>query len=680
MSSLRSAIVHCMAILLWVVPALAQQQSDNAVPSALEVLNDATNGSEEIGEQAEEWVSELEYYLQHPLDLNRATAEQLSVFPFLNSLQIQAFLNYRKLLGAFTSVYELQAIPGWDLATIRKIMPFVRVQEQHAAISVASRMPIFQAISRYQRAFPKSWGYVKTTGSRYLGSPDAWLIKCQSWGDRYRAGFIAEKDAGEPWFRSFNSKGFDHYGAYLELRKQGILERITVGDYEINFGQGLVSWQSFSLNHSAYALQIEKNAEPIRAHSGTAENGYYRGIAAQLREGDWQQVVFFSYTSPGAYWDSADGHRVITSWDQNGYHRTLTESTHRGVTQLFAGGARLGYYFSAGHVGFNAVYHRLTVPVQKSQKTYNQFAFSGNVLYNISVDYAFSISNQHFFGEAAWCAGNRLAFLQGWMMQLSQTVDVGLLFRHYDKAYRAFYANGFSAGGETANETGGYLATEMHWPRWQVYAYADVYHFPWWRYQISGPSRGTEDLLRISYQPINAPSSSATIMLQVRYRQQAKDVKTNNGQLPLPTQLWQTQFGWQWERSSWWWACRGFYHVFRQTDSLYRQGVAIYGEWGQQVKNRFSWNTRLAWFNVPSYEARIYTYERSVLYQYSYPFYYHNGWRVYLNLRYRPSRHLSVELRWASTWYLDQQQIGTGLDQIDGSSKHQLIAQIIWKW
>lgn len=673
-----SAMVLCM-IFMHAYPLFAQQSADQTLQSVLEQVYDQQASAEENDEAAEEWEDQLESYLQHPLDLNQATAEQLAVFPFLNTLQIQALLSYRRLLGAFTSVYELQAIPGWDISTIRQILPFVRVNENTGSSFSNATSPSFQWLSRYQRVIPRSWGYIKTTGSRYIGSPDAWLNKWQLRSTHFRAGLIAEKDAGEPFFRSFNSQGFDHIGFYLAYTGNTILRQAVVGDYEINMGQGLINWQSFSLNHSAYALQIEKNNMPLRAHTGTAENGYYRGIALQLQEHNWQQTCFVSLISPDVYWDSADGHRIITSWDETGYHRTSTENSHRHVLQLLSAGAQMRYRFSSGHVAVNSVYHHLSIPMQRRNQTYNQYAFAGDQLYNISLDYAWSVAMHHFFGEAAWSSNRRIAFLQGWMMPISKPISIGSLLRYYPKDYHTLYANGFSESGETANETGWYAATEMHWPRLQVYAYADLFHFPWWRYQISGPMTGTDDLCRIDWKMFTSASTTQQLTTQIRYRRRAKDLKTTEGKKPIPTDLWQYTLGWAYETPHWWLTLRGYANWFQQADTIHSRGLACYAEVRHQPWRRFYWDSRIAWFQVPDYEARIYTYERTVRYMFSLPYYYHKGWRGYLVLHYAAGRHVQMDLRWTTTWYSDQNQIGSGLDRIDGSLKHQFIIQMIWK-
>src|ERR1700733_4537238 len=71
----------------------------------------------------------LENYNHHPLDLNTAEEKDLFNFQFLTRFQIDNFLQYRSLLGKFIDLHELQAIPGWDIYTIRSILSFVIIDE-----------------------------------------------------------------------------------------------------------------------------------------------------------------------------------------------------------------------------------------------------------------------------------------------------------------------------------------------------------------------------------------------------------------------------------------------------------------------------------------------------------------------------------------------------------------------
>src|ERR1700730_13396175 len=63
----------------------------------------------------------LEHWKLHPLDLNRASSDELYTVPGLTALQIANFIMYRKLLGPLLSLYELQAVPGWEVETITEL-------------------------------------------------------------------------------------------------------------------------------------------------------------------------------------------------------------------------------------------------------------------------------------------------------------------------------------------------------------------------------------------------------------------------------------------------------------------------------------------------------------------------------------------------------------------------------
>ena len=97
------------------VPVKTQQQLEN--------LADAT----EAEEQDDTYLLQLGYLMKNPLNLNTATVNELQVLRFLTDLQIYNFLQYRSSLGKLVNVYELQAVPTWDLATIQRLLPYVSI-------------------------------------------------------------------------------------------------------------------------------------------------------------------------------------------------------------------------------------------------------------------------------------------------------------------------------------------------------------------------------------------------------------------------------------------------------------------------------------------------------------------------------------------------------------------------
>jgi hypothetical protein len=86
---------------------------------------------------------------------------------------------------------------------------------------------------------------------------------------------------------------------------------------------------------------------------------------------------------------------------------------------------------------------------------------------------------------------------------------------------------------------------------------------------------------------------------------------------------------------------------------------------------------RLAIFDIPSYESRIYVYEPQVLYGYSVPAYQGRGLRTCLVSKFRISRHMDVWLRGGVTYYTDRQTVGTGMDLTDGNIRSDLTAQVM---
>ena len=68
-------------------------------------------------------------FRKNPVNMNTADENDLRELKILSGLQIANFISYRKLFGKFISIYELQAIPSWDVQIIKKLLPFITVAE-----------------------------------------------------------------------------------------------------------------------------------------------------------------------------------------------------------------------------------------------------------------------------------------------------------------------------------------------------------------------------------------------------------------------------------------------------------------------------------------------------------------------------------------------------------------------
>jgi competence protein ComEA len=74
-----------------------------------------------------------------PVDLNRATAEQLETLPGIGAIKAAAILAVRDAKGGFQSMDELEAVRGIGPALVNKLRPLVKIGKKGASSAKTSR-------------------------------------------------------------------------------------------------------------------------------------------------------------------------------------------------------------------------------------------------------------------------------------------------------------------------------------------------------------------------------------------------------------------------------------------------------------------------------------------------------------------------------------------------------------
>jgi hypothetical protein len=100
---------------------------------------------------------------------------------------------------------------------------------------------------------------------------------------------------------------------------------------------------------------------------------------------------------------------------------------------------------------------------------------------------------------------------------------------------------------------------------------------------------------------------------------------------------------------------------------------------GQQARWQQRWLKvagTVAWFHSDDYDSRLYQYEPSTQYDFSFPAYYGHGIRYSLMMQADIGKHLALATKLGVTNYFDRSVIGTGLQQIDQSSMADLLMQL----
>lgn len=198
------------------------------------------------------YLQQLVYLQRHPLNVNTASVEDLQVLKLLTPLQVHSLLAYRKVLGPFIDLHELQAVPHWDVATISKVLPFLAVQTTGATdIKTLLQGGEHVLLARHSRILQQQKGYDKSLANRYAGSADKVLLRYKyQYKNALQFGVVAEKDAGERALKTFQNP-FDFQSAHFYMRNRGMVKALAVGDFTINLGQGLVQWQALAFKKAA---------------------------------------------------------------------------------------------------------------------------------------------------------------------------------------------------------------------------------------------------------------------------------------------------------------------------------------------------------------------------------------------------------------------------------------------
>ncbi|HVI47415.1 MAG TPA: helix-hairpin-helix domain-containing protein [Chitinophaga sp.] len=627
----------------------------------------------------------LDALTKHKISLNDADEVQLQSLGLLTPIQISNLLTYRKLLGNLVSIYELQAVPGFELNLIKRILPYVKVEEGFEPVYTLHdylHRGDHSVLLRSSMPLEKAKGYLHTDSTlpHYNGSPLKLFIRYRYSLPRHVSwGITMEKDGGESFFSGAQRQGFDFYSAHFFIRDYRNIKALAIGDFTVNLGQGLLNWQSQAYGKGASVMQVKREGDILRPYTSAGEYYFFRGGGITLRQGAFQLTAFASWRQLDGTITSADtlsDDAVAAALISSGYHRSQAEVEKKGTLRQLSGGGAVRYFAGRWQVGVNTICHMLEPALQKVREPYNQFDFTGNRLYAASLDYSGTWKNMHLFGEAAFSNNGKPAVMQGLLVSIAPAADIALVYRYYDKGYQSFYAKGFGDNYRTVNEQGFYTAISLRpGRRVQLDAYADVFRFPWLKYRSSAPSGGMEFFL----QGIYTSGKSTTALLRYTYRKGNTNTTVPGNPLRVLSDITSTSIRFQCSRQ-----CgrqllikvRGDCNVYVSASGQ-QQGWLFLSDVAWKLRHSpFSVNARIARFLTDSYNTRIYAYESGVLYENAVSQLYGNGWQYYVNLKCKISRRMSSWIRFHQTWYEGVNGIGSGWDMINGHIKFTLQLQI----
>ncbi|MEN6618987.1 MAG: helix-hairpin-helix domain-containing protein [Rikenellaceae bacterium] len=632
-----------------------QEIESRQIPEeVIEIIREYAESIASEGGDTENFIEELtELYqnlLRSPLNINNASREDLERLVILNDFQIESIIDYRKEYGTLLSINELSLIAGFDSKVVKILTPFIYVapgESQDLSIKSLLRDGKSQIILRGKSLIEKQLGYTPVTreefeknpNCRYLGLPGQIYAQFKyEYSDRLRVGFTLEKDGGET--------GVDYKSINISFYKTGLIDRVLIGDYSARFGQGLILWNSFSMNSSIEPRSLRKSEMGICPYNSTDENLSFRGIAATL------QIKKLKVTLLGSYrpYDARVEDGLYTSLLKTGLHNTTVTRERKGSLTGSLIGSNFTFTGDKFKISGNMILYKYNLAYggRDSLKRLKD-SLSGGYGGNLSIDFYWVFDKTRLFGELASDHSGSFAWLAGLLYSPNNRFDASVLIRDYSKKYYAPFAGAISRGSIPNDERG-------------IKASAALYVGKYWRLSSSLEIiNGYQDF---AFTANYKQDKGTSFYLKLLQTQQRYSIRYNIDYKVIP-----------------WVRFVNRVDITASNEEKFHVGAHVFHEAVyESMSKKFNASFRVAAFSTPVWNVRIYSYERDVLYGFSVPVYYGTGVRWYFNIHLSPLRSLDVWFRISQTRYLDRNEIGEGLDLITGHSKSEVKLQIRWRF
>jgi hypothetical protein len=649
-------------------------------------LADELYGVQDQDLNYEELYENLLQLLSRPLDLNKVSPEELRFLKILKEEQITSFLEYRKKNGNLLSIYELQAIPLFDIESILKIVPLVTVKDPASTLDASFLNRVKKDgdnyfMIRYERTLQAPRGFTAEADSaqKFRGSPDKVYLRFRSStpGD-YSLGFTAEKDPGEnfSWSPRFQYYGFDYLSFHFQIQNKGRLKNLVIGDFQSQFAQGVMLGGGFGTGKgSETILTCRRSNIGLIPYTSVNEAGYLRGAGATMEVTPTIHITgFYSNAKRDANLaEDTLSQTVVSSFQSSGLHRNVAELTKRKTVVDQNGALVVQYKLRQIDAGLMYNIVNFNADVEPGRTPYNQFAFDGKTQQNLGAFINYTFQNVAFFSEFAQSLKKGNALTAGLLLGISAKLDIAVLYRNFARNFYSFYSNAFAENSITQNEKGIYWGWKYRFNhRMGLFGYIDFFDFPWLRYRGYSPSHGHEWLLRFSYQP------TKKVMMFVQVREESRQRNTGENKITFSTN--------QGQKFNYW---IGLEYGLRQKlrmktraqfsrysfNGRTSRGMTLLQDISADI-GKIQLTARYAITDTDDYDNRQYVYENDVWLAYSMPAYSGVSTRKMLLVEYKVNRLLSLWLRFASTRFPDEENLGSGLDTINTNIKNDVKFQM----
>lgn len=645
----------------------AKVQIEKQLEEALE--EQETEEGELAGEQLAQFLEEL---AANPVNINSASVNDLLQIPGFNLKLARALIDYRKE-NPFVEKDDILKVSGIGRATYTRMRPYITVGGVSSRFRDLYTNPnywldgnSFEYITRYQQELNDQRGYeIPDSSGGYLGSRGKYYQRFRMSSRHLSINLTQEKDAGE----TLNGPtGFDYTSGHIALTENGKLKDFVIGDYALNFGQGLVLWTGGAFGKGREVVgTTNKNERGLRAYGSAQETDFFRGVAATYGE-KIETTLFYSDRPRTASIIEGDTTRFPSS---SGFHRTLNEKERRNNIDQKTYGGRIRIDTPIGLFGATGYLTEFSSYIDRGSGLSSLYDFEGRENSVLGFDYRGLIGNVLAFGEIGQSQSGGTGGIFGVESPIGISTDFTMTYRNYARDFQSFMGDGFGeSSSDPQNEEGFYIGIRHGLnEKVSLSAYVDQYRFDAPRSGINQSSQGFDVLGLVEvdftsglngYVLIRSETKDDTFT-EISERGVEEEFIGEQRRSSIRTQLeYQLSRNVRLRSRIEWVESQG-----ANEDKEY--GMLLYQDIRFQASSKFQIDARVTVFDTDSFASRVFQFENDLLYVLSNTALSGQGQRLYFVGNYEPNDFLEIWFKYSLSVFENENFVSSGLNEIQGN-------------
>jgi hypothetical protein len=410
----------------------------------------------------------------NPLALTQAEIPNLVFLELLSPADATLLNTYFNSGGQLLNSYQLQGILDREVNEINMLLQHIKIQEPSFLSSHSKPSFHLQFAAQFQlpQLLIKEDQFVLWKDTNHLGNSLASQTSVKLEWRNWRTGMQLAKDVGEPIWHQTPVKGFDFLTGFIAWgapSNNKVLQKVFLGAYQMQWGQGLLLWSSRGMGKSIDLLQLARNPMGLKPYQGRDEQRFLNGIALQFNKAKHQLTLLNSLKFIDAKPPTDTLQQEFNLQYTNGLHRTPNEISKRKQAFEQVAGAGYTYRTPLWQIGTLVLYQDVQMRKSLFDTTNAEKPFKPLSLWSGSIYAQGTWRQLYCYGELATTDQKEVPFLYrsavnlAFVYYLDPRLEIGFHLRNYGPLYQTFYANPIGNATKGSNERGFILQL-----KWQV--------------------------------------------------------------------------------------------------------------------------------------------------------------------------------------------------------------------